>query len=240
MRHLIFIIIVAAIFTGCKKEENSVESINVTQKENEISCDSMGIVHNDCLDYIHANYDSKNDDIDTIFKKIDELQIEYFDSLGYQTSHLPLTLKPLMENGDAVDWVNDLYKNDTIDFSLQFKNYLVELLNYTYNGQSEQYTKKEYYSFADSLYADASKILGSKELEKFSCHISVAKSSYIYWFKSDGTPKHPWGYSSRLPGWDTFAVDCAAGLAAGLVSGGTAAAPAYAAGSAGYYAGQVF
>jgi len=186
-------------------------------KSIEIGSDSVGIIHNEGLDYIIERYNTSSCNIDSIFYDINVLQKEFFKSKGYISENLSSELKYLVSSKDGISWINYLYNNKKISISIEFKGYLIDILTYTYKGIDSPFSQVNYYAYLDSVHSKASSILSTSEIELLARHISVAKSSFEYWFNNDGTPKNIKNNSSkgRVNWWEVLGVDCIGGLFGG-------------------------
>jgi len=186
-------------------------------KSIEIGSDSVGIIHNEGLDYIIERYNTSSCNIDSIFYDINVLQKEFFKSKGYISENLSSELKYLVSSSDGISWINYLYNNNKISISIEFKRYLIDILTYTYKGIDSPFSQVNYYAYLDSVHSKASRILSTSEIELLARHVSVAKSSFEYWFNTDGTPKNVINSLSKGPinWWQTLGADCIGGLFGG-------------------------
>ncbi len=211
----ILILLSALIMFSCSKNE-SINSKNNTTifKSNQIGSDSIGIIHNEGLDYIIERYNTPASNLDSIFNDINDLQKAFFLSKGYEQENLSSELKSLVSTGDGVSWLNALYADGKINISIDLKGYLINILNYTYNGASNPFSQVEYYAYLDSVHTSASISLSQSELEILESHISVAKSGFEYWFNNDGSPRMILSSLSRAPinWWQTLGADCIGGI----------------------------
>jgi hypothetical protein len=216
MKNIFVILMSSIILFSCSKEENNTIQDNTNPQFKSVSIDSIGIVHNDGLDYIIKNYDNKSRNIDSIFNSINTLQKDYFLSKGYKQNELSAELIALVTSGNGISWLNDLYSSNKINISLDLKGYLVGILTYTYNGTVTPFSQVDYFNYLDTVYQNATSTLSSSELEMLAMHISVAKASFEYWFYSDGTPRIKLSGSSKAVNWwQTLGADCIGGLFGG-------------------------
>ena len=216
MKKISWFLIISIIFFGCSKKNNSYIDNNYTNKTIDIGSDSIGIIHNEGLTYIIDNYQNVGKNIDELFVDINDLQKEFFKSKGFNPEDMSLELKDLILTGDGIIWLNNLYENHKITISVELKNYLTDILRFTYKGIDKPISRNDYFTFLDSIYTVAKKSLSNNELNQLANHISVAKSSYDYWFYDDGSPRDVIKiYNRSWNGWETLGADCIGGIFGG-------------------------
>lgn len=199
--------LIIMISTSCEKRDNDIvnSNENLNLKSGEVPVDSLGIVHNNGLDYILSRYsvDSVSNDVQEVFRIIDSLQLEYYESIEYQSQSLNDDLMDLALATDKQSWLNTYFNSGVSRMSLEYKNYLINILDFI---DTKDFTRIELHKFLNKTYQLASSNLNTTEIKKLEGDIVVAKSSFDYWFNSDGTPRN--NVKAPINWWRTFGADC--------------------------------
>ncbi len=218
MKIYILVFLAAIALISCNKNEEIPSNLKSGNNDPAaIDSSNIGTIHNDGLDYIMANYSTPETHIDSVFNHINDLQKEYFTNEGYATVNLSDEIKDLLISRDGEEWINSLNSANKIDYSSNLQAFLIDIVNYVYDGENDSFTRSELYTYLDNQFSAASIVLSANELEIFGEHISVGKSSFDYWFASDGTPRNVYNNSSRGPinYWQTLGADIIGGIFGG-------------------------